>query len=135
MSDLKIAHAFQQMIIANPTRSANSMISALKSTTLSIRRQDALTMISDLKTSQKSITGLMENIKDSNMSPVVRDKLHVEARKTARKSSVLTSQKKSTLKSRQKTAEGKVAGTVEDLENRLFNRIRGDRADYTEFYG
>jgi len=132
---MKIASALQQMVFADSSRSANSMIGALKSTGLSIRRQDALTMIKSLKESDIAINRLTSNLEDSNAYTPTKIKLAKEARLSARKSAVLTSQQKSTLKSRRTASKGKTTGTVEDLENQIFNKIKGDRSEYTEFYG
>lgn len=136
LPEIDIVHAYQNILILNPKTSANSIIAAAKDTNTAMRRQDALVLIKNLKRSLLEVEGVTSRNKNTNMTPRTQKRIKHEALNYSRKESLFISKQKSTLKSRQAAVKGKKAGSVKDLERRMYNKqSEGAKDEYFEFYG
>ena len=130
MSDSMITTMYQKILLKTPNKSANKIIAQFEKTAFKMRREDALSVIKNLKRTNKEVTSLMERTDKSDLfkhkGPGFRAKIQKDALKVARRESLAVSIRgvKKKLK----------AGTVKDMRDRMYKNVDAS-AEYVVFYG
>ena len=138
MSDGMIIAKYQQMLLKTPNKSANKIIAQFEKTAFKMRREDALSVIKNLKRTNKEVMGglpkgelsLMERTDKSdlfkNKGPGFRAKIQKDALKVARREALAVSIRG--------IKKGLKAGSVKDMRDRMYKNVDVS-AEYVVFYG
>lgn len=123
--------AYAAVIRANPGISANEIGRRYQGTELGMRKQDRNDFVKEYKgqlTEEKQFKNYMKN---SDMTKETQNKLSKEAERRGYRYAKNTTRKGDRL-----NTKGVKFAPVSALEDRTFARIpRGNRGDFTEFYG
>ena len=126
MADALITSIYQKILLADPDRSATSIIKHFHGTAYAMRRQDALEVIKGLKRTNSEVSEFVERNERSDMSSKTQKRTHKDALKVGRREALATS--------RRGKRTGKKAGTVKDMRDRTYKNVDASQ-DYVEFYG
>lgn len=125
MSDPMITVMYQKMMLKDPKKSANKIIEQFEKTAFRMRRKEALSIIKNLKRTNKEVTEFVERNKKSDMTPETQARIHKDVLKVARREALAVSIRG--------VKKGRKAGTVQDMRDRTYKNVDA-KEDYVVFY-
>jgi len=125
----QIADSYFRILAANPNTTATKIYERYKGSEMGMRKTDSLELTKAIKQQLTDRDTFLARIKNSDMTAKTQKKLSKLSSQTGYKYA-----KNSTRRGKALTPKGVIYDSVQGMNNKTFNKYKGNASDFVEFY-